>query len=1000
MMETILVVEDDPQSAVLLRDVLQEEGHPVVVAHTGADGRAILHTAPVSLVLLDLRLPDLDGIELLKEAQQLASPPDIVIITGHATLDSAVKAIELGAAGYLLKPIDLTRLRSVVNRLFAQQHLKRENADLYQSVNRERRRLEGLYEVSRRLATVHDADQVLDLIVHEATRLLGVEAAAIRLLEGEELVLRARTESAVPVLSRGRLKVGESLTGLVVLTGEPIAVEDLAEDPRYDPAHKRAALEQGFHAFLSVPLRLHGQIVGTLTVYGKRRRGFLADEISLLSSLGDQTSVAIEKARLLQQEQERRRHLEAVRAVSEEIVRELDLSTVLRLIIQRSADLVGAKAGAVYLWQEAEQSLISRAWVGHEAWIQGLRIALGQGVTGTVAERRQGLIVNDYGTSPYRNPTVPAQSEITAVLAEPLMYQDRLIGVITIDNSGTKRIFSEADRETLGLFATQAAIAIQNACLHEAITRRASHLATLNELSGSLTTTLDPRLVADRILAAAQTLIPDCACRLWRRVVEGEETFLLLGSVGLKNPGAGQYFRYHGGRGLLGIAGATRQAVISTDLFADRRFADAEWAKSEGLLGGVVLPLLHSDGVIGFLSIFTRRPHDFAQEEIDFLTLFGAQAATAIENARLFEEIQAQRMRLAQIFESASDAILTANSRGHIVSWNKAARRIFGYDEGDVVGKPLTLLMPDQYRAAHEGGVGRIEAGAEARVIGKTVELMGLRKDGGEFPIELSLSVWRMAEDTFFTGIIRDITERKQADQMKSDFVSFVTHQLRTPLAGIKWLLELAGQEAGLPAEAGSYIADAREANERLIGLVNDLLDVSRLERGKIVINPKEIDLGTLTQSVLEELHLLVSEKGHRLAFVPDAGVPPVWADPQLLRQVVMNLTSNALKYTPPGGEITIRLSRDGAVVRWEIHDSGIGIPTAAQARLFEKFYRAENVLTIETEGTGLGLYLVRLILDQSQGRVWCESEEGQGATFTFVLPIPPNAESGIRNAE
>ena len=400
------------------------------------------------------------------------------------------------------------------------------------------------------------------------------------------------------------------------------------------------------------------------------------------------------------------------------------------------------------------------------------------------------------------------------------------------------------------------------------------------------------------------------------------------------------------------------------------------------------------------MSVFTRRPHDFAREEIDFLTLFAAQAATAIENARLFEEIQAQRMRLAQIFESASDAILTAESHGNIVSWNKAAGRIFGFDEGDVVGKPFTVLMPDQYRDAHKGGAEGILAEAEARANGKTVELTGLRKGGGEFPIELSLSAWRMTGDTYYTGIIRDITERKQADQMKSDFVSFVTHQLRTPLAGIKWLLELAGQDAGLPEEAGSYIADAREANERLIGLVNDLLDVSRLERGKIVIHPKAIDLEALTRSVLGELHLLISEKGHRLEFTPDADVPPVWADPQLLRQALMNLTSNALKYTPSGGGIAIRLTRDGAEVRWVIHDSGIGIPKVSQARLFEKFFRAENVLTIETEGTGLGLYLVRLILGQFQGRVWCESEEGRGSTFSFVLPIPPDAAGERRKAE
>jgi PAS domain S-box-containing protein len=270
----------------------------------------------------------------------------------------------------------------------------------------------------------------------------------------------------------------------------------------------------------------------------------------------------------------------------------------------------------------------------------------------------------------------------------------------------------------------------------------------------------------------------------------------------------------------------------------------------------------------------------------------------------------------------------------------------------------------------------------------------------------------------YYEGFAQDISDRKQADQMKSDFVSFVTHQLRTPLAGIKWLLELASQEPDLSEDVRSYIADAREADERLVRLVNDLLDASRLERGKLTITPKEVDLAALTQSVLDEMQPLIAERGHRVTFQPMA-LPPVWADPQLLRQVVLNLTSNAVKYTPPGGAITVTIrigdfqfpisnlknigsepqsqiaNPKSQMLEWSIQDSGIGIPKTSQARLFEKFYRAENVLTIETEGTGLGLYLVRLILEQFEGRVWCESEEGRGSTFLFTVPLPGKGKWG-----
>jgi signal transduction histidine kinase len=240
-----------------------------------------------------------------------------------------------------------------------------------------------------------------------------------------------------------------------------------------------------------------------------------------------------------------------------------------------------------------------------------------------------------------------------------------------------------------------------------------------------------------------------------------------------------------------------------------------------------------------------------------------------------------------------------------------------------------------------------------------------------------------------FTLTLNDVTHERQVSQMKTDFVSFVTHQLRTPLAGIKWMLELAAQTPQVPAEAGSYIEDARAAAERLIGLVNDLLDISRLEGGKLTVTLQPTSLSEITQSALDDLGPLIREKGHQLSVTGADGARMVIADPQLLRQAIVNLTSNAIKYTPAGGAVSIALGVENErMARWAITDSGIGIPKASRARLFEKFYRADNVHTVETEGTGLGLYLVRLIIEKLAGQVWCESEEGRGSTFIFMLPV------------
>jgi len=233
---------------------------------------------------------------------------------------------------------------------------------------------------------------------------------------------------------------------------------------------------------------------------------------------------------------------------------------------------------------------------------------------------------------------------------------------------------------------------------------------------------------------------------------------------------------------------------------------------------------------------------------------------------------------------------------------------------------------------------------------------------------------------------LMDITHRKEAERLKSDFVSFVSHQLRTPLAGMNWMLELAAECERLPPDAHEYISNAREAAARLVSLVNDLLDIARLEAGRIVMTPEPVRLADATRSVLTELESLIAEKGLQVSVDADHA-PAVLADPQLVRQVVMNLISNAIKYNNPGGRLDIRIAAQNDALEWSVRDTGMGIPRAAQSRLFEKFFRADNAVAQEVEGTGLGLHLVRLIIEQAGGRVWCESEPGAGALFAFTLP-------------
>jgi PAS domain S-box-containing protein len=391
------------------------------------------------------------------------------------------------------------------------------------------------------------------------------------------------------------------------------------------------------------------------------------------------------------------------------------------------------------------------------------------------------------------------------------------------------------------------------------------------------------------------------------------------------------------------------------------------------------------------------------------ITNFVAIKQDVTERKRVEAALAESTARLHAVLQAATQMSIIATDRdGMITVFNPGAEKMLGYTAEEVVGKKTPEIFHIQSEVQARGRELTRELGhpiegfrvlvEQARHDGfEEREWTYVRKDGTWLTVLLVVTELPDVHGrvTGFLGMAKDITVRKRAEeelrstlQMKSDFVSFVTHQLRTPLTGIKWLLELLGQSEQLSAETRSLLGDTRESTDRLIRLVNDLLEVSRLEDGKLVLAQKETDLRDLTLSVLKDLGPQIQIQEDEVSVHGDDRVPPVRIDPQLFRQVILNLISNAIKYTPAKGKIDIEVAGHNGHLRWTIRDNGIGIPKASQARLFEKFFRAENGYKMETEGTGLGLYIVRLVVERSHGRVWCKSEEGKGSTFAFELPL------------
>ncbi len=1180
--ESILLVDDDRAVTGPVAEFLEAEGYPIAVVGTGKEALRLVRETPVSLVLLGLSLPDIDGAEVVRETQRIETPPEVIILAGPGTLGSAIQASEGGSAGCILKPVDLGRLGPIVRRVLERRALLRDNARLsadladrlretetlltisrassstldvrealrricreltllagadtgavylhdadsaelqpyagyhvpkdmraaflemplplrqrgfslplckerraiasedvaadprfthevfhrfphqsglllplvlddevagafyllwwttryrltdrefslmesvtgqvagllrnarlFEQTVRERRRLDVLYEVSRRVAAVHDTDELLSLLVNEARELLGVEAAAMRLLEGEDLVIAARTESAVALMPRPRIRVGESLSGRVVATGRPVAVEDLQQDMRFDPASKRGAIEHGYHSSLGVPLRINDQVTGALNVYTKSHRRFTEDEISLLSTLADQASLAIHKARLLREAEDGRHLIERLYRVAVSMQASWERAERVAAFTRGVHEAVGFDRISVLLATPDGKSLELVSAFGEDATTPPTMLPL-SGAAGPFLQafetRRAIAVLRDRDLKDVL-PLDPAYRgqpyfRSTRFIVAPLVVGDRAIGVAVADNKRSRKPISPGSLEPFSLLCQQLATALEEARLYaqsRAQAREAIRLSTgltlLNRSSRALHRALDVEPMLD------------AALRELGRAFGAPGVLLDLIADDGSVRSIGHWLSAAHGRDVTSSrAGSVSELVRDTgkplvlrDILERRDLVHPAHVR-HGVKSLAAFPVIgQRQRVLGALLLYYTTPQVFPEREVHLLAAYADQLATALENAQLYAETRTQQTRLAQIFDSTSDGIMLVNREGCVEAGNRRAGDLLGFDPQAALGRGVSELL---------AGCEAVPSDAE-RIKTALRALAGEPDHGAEGDLELGalerIVHWaarptKSASGTTigFTLTFRDVTREREISRMKSEFVSFVTHQLRTPLTGISWMLELAAADARLPDEAASYVQDARESAGRLINLVNDLLDISRLERGKLAVVAQEVHLGEVTRSVLGETSVLVEEKGHRLSVAGDQEVPPVMADPQLLRQVILNLMSNAIKYTPAGGEIAIHMEREGASVRWSIRDNGVGVPKQSQARLFEKFHRAENVLAIETEGTGLGLYLVRLILEQFGGRVWCESEEGQGSTFVFTIPVGNEVNGGGLNA-
>jgi len=345
------------------------------------------------------------------------------------------------------------------------------------------------------------------------------------------------------------------------------------------------------------------------------------------------------------------------------------------------------------------------------------------------------------------------------------------------------------------------------------------------------------------------------------------------------------------------------------------------------------------------------------------------------------------------LLESLGEGLITIDEKAKVVLINGKAMQILELDEREIAkGK----LVNDIFTIYDQGDV-RVLAKQTPAVMAlhKATPIEGIfgfhKKEGGKLLVNISANPVVVNEKVAGAiMILRDVTKEREIDRMKTEFISLASHQLRTPLSAIRWYVEMliAGDAGKLSSEQKDFAKIISESTDRMIALVSALLNISRIESGRITVTPKPTDLRELVTGVINDLKAKTEEKQQTLAISVHADLPKIKLDPHLIGQVYLNLLTNAIKYTQKNGEISVFISRKGNQVLSQITDNGYGIPKDQQDRVFQKFFRAANAVKVETDGTGLGLYLIKAVIESSGGKIWFESEENKGTTFWFSIPM------------
>jgi GAF domain-containing protein len=917
-----------------------------------------------------------------------------------------------------------------------------------------------------------DVQPVFETIAQRSVRLCGALFGGVSTFDGEMIHVTAAhnyTPAALAAVQRvyPMRPNRQQLLGRAILSRSVAHAPDVLNDPEYNPD---IALTAGWRAGLAVPMLRKGQPIGAILVTRREVGEFSDRQIELLKTFADQAVIAVENVHLFKELQASNRDLtEALeqQTATSEVLKVIsrsafDLQPVLDTLIENAVRLCGADRGFIHR-QDGEVYPVAASYGHSPEWLEVVaRHPIRQdrrSATGRAVLERQTVHIHDILADPEYQWAADQRGEEQmhrTILAVPMFREGAVIGVIVIRRPRVQP-FTDKQIDLLRTFADQAVIAIENVRLFNELEGRNRDLTATSEIlrviSGSPT---DVQPVFDAIADAAMRL---CGAASSIVTTFDGELVHLSAEAAISPEGTDAVRTLYPIRPSRGFASGrvvvTRAMVQIPDVTADAEYEHGQVARASDFRSILAVPMLSDALPIGTINVHKPEPGLFTDKQVALLQTFADQAVIAVENVRLFKELQARTAELTQSVEQLTalgevsravsstldvETVLdTIVSRASQLAGG-AGCSIYEYDEGTeqfelrathhndpafvealraaplrkgegLMGRAAEMREPIQipditqpgtYQSSVRDTLIRFGYRAllsvpllrEDQIIGS---LSLTRKEPGEYAPEVievlktfaTQSALAIQNARLFREIADKSAQLEAASRHKSEFLANMSHELRTPLNAVIGFSEVLIKRmfGELNEKQDEYLKDIYASGQHLLSLINDILDLSKIEAGRMELEVSDFDLPSAIDNALILVRERASRRGITLGHSVDERLGAIRGDERKVKQVLLNLLSNALKFTPEGGRIDVSARVDDGVAEVSVADTGVGIAPEDQEAVFEEF-RQVGAADKKVEGTGLGLALSRKFIELHGGQIWAKSHVGQGSTFTFTLPV------------